>query len=98
MAENPPLDFEDWQIAFEPYANNPSLAFMLAHHLIAIKDYLQAEQRNIPEAIAALDRAVDNLFEYTEFRSVSHELYRAAVEGRITIDQERAISELGIRI
>ena len=98
MSENPPLDFEDWEIAFQPYAEHPILAFMLAHHLIAIKDYLQAEQRNIPEAMAALDRAVDSLFQHTEFHTVSHELYRAAVEGRITTDQEDAVRKLGIKM
>jgi hypothetical protein len=33
--ENPPLDAEDWQIAFEVYEGHPIDAFSLAHKLIA---------------------------------------------------------------
>ncbi len=96
--ENPPLDAEDWQIAFEVYAGHPIDAFSLAHKLIAVQEFLQGERKRIPEAIAALDQAVDTLYEHTEFRRVSHELYRAAVEGRITTEQEAAIRELRISI
>ena len=97
-SENAPLDAEDWQIAFEVYEGHPIDAFSLAHKLIAVQEFLQGDRKRIPDAVAALDQAVDALYEHTDFRRVSHELYRAAVEGRITTDQERAISELGIRI
>lgn len=33
--ENPPLDCEDWQIAFKPYSKYPYLALALAQHLSA---------------------------------------------------------------
>ena len=96
--ENPLLDAEDWQIAFEVYEGHPIDAFSLAHKFIAVQECLQGERKRIPDALAALDQAVDTLYEHTEFRRVSHALYRAAVEGRITTDQENAIRELGIRI
>ena len=41
--------------------------------------------------------AVDSLYEHSEFRSVGHELFRAAVEGRLTTEQENRLHELGIR-
>ena len=60
----PPLDALDWQIAFEVYEGHPGSALTLAHHLMVIKSYLQSESKNIPEALAAIDRAVDSLFEH----------------------------------
>jgi hypothetical protein len=41
--ENPPLDAEDWQIAFESYTNHPLLALVLAQHLTALQDYVQSD-------------------------------------------------------
>ena len=93
----PPLDAEDWEIAFQVYEGHPACALTLAHHMISLRSYLNGEPKNIPEAIAAIDRTVDSLYEHSEFRSVGHELFRAAVEGRLTIEQENRLHELGIR-
>lgn len=95
--ESPRLDPEDWEIAFEVYEGHPISALTLAHHLIALKEYLQSEPKNIPEALAAIDRAVDSLYEHSEFRDVSYQLFRSAVEGNITTELENRIHQLGIR-
>jgi len=97
-SESPYPDTEDWETVFKIYEDHSALAFSLAHHFIAVKEYLEGDRKSIPEAKAAIDEAVDCLYGYTDFRRVSHELFRAAVEGRITTDQEEAIRELGIRI
>src|SRR5688572_26798135 len=89
-----PLDAEDWEIAFAVYEGNPGSVLTLAHHLISLRSYLNGEPKNIPEAIAAIDRAVDSLYEHSEFRSVGHEMFRAAVEGRLTTEQENRLHEL----
>ena len=41
--ENPPLDCEDWQTVFEPYAQFPILALILAQHLTALQDLAQSD-------------------------------------------------------
>jgi hypothetical protein len=92
--ENPPLDVEDWRIAFNPYNQHPLSALTLAHHLAKLKEYVQ---NDAAEAKAAIDRAVDCLYEHSEFRSVSFELFRVAVEGRMTSEQENVVHELGIK-
>jgi hypothetical protein len=94
QSENPPLDCEDWRIAFEPYAQFPLLALALAQHLTALQDLAQSDAG---EATAAINRAVDALYEHSDFRSVSLELFRATVQGRIPADVENLISQLGIR-
>jgi hypothetical protein len=54
----PPLDCEDWRIAFEPYADNPYAALALAYHFARLKELLNGKLTDIPEAIAAIDRAI----------------------------------------
>jgi len=92
--ENPPLDCEDWQIAFQSYVKHPFLALALAQHLTALQDLVQADAG---KATTAINRAVDALYEHSEFRSVSLELFRATVQGRLTTDVETLINQLGIR-
>ena len=92
--ENPPLDCEDWQIAFQPYVKHPFLALALAQHLSALQDQVQSDA---VKATAAINRAVDALYEHSEFRSVSLELFRATVHGRLAVELENLIHQLGIR-
>ena len=92
--ENAPLDVEDWQIAFEPYVNDPLSALTLAQHLTVLQDYVQSDA---VQATAAINRAVESLYEHSEFRSVSLELFRATVQGRLTVEVETLIHQLGIR-
>ncbi len=87
--EGTPLDAEDWEIAFEPYTEHPGSALTLAYHFSNLREYLLSETRDIPEALAAIDRAVDKLYEYTEFHNVSHQLFRQTVEGTLKLDVER---------
>lgn len=92
--ENAPLDCEDWQIVFEPYAQFPILALVLAQHLTALQDLAQSDTA---KATAAINRAVDELYEHSDFRSVSLNLFRASVQGRLPVDVENVINALGIR-
>ena len=92
--ENPPLDCEDWRIAFEPYRADPYLALTLAQHLTALQDYAQSDPTR---ATAAINRAVDALYEHSEFRAVSLLLFRATVQGRLPVELENLIHQLGIR-
>ena len=92
--ENAPLDCEDWQIVFEPYAQFPILALVLAQHLTALQDLAQSDAA---KATAAINRAVDELYEHSDFRSVSLNLFRASVQGRLPVDVENVINTLGIR-
>ena len=89
-----PLDAEDWQIVFEPYAQFPILALVLAQHLTALQDIAQSDAER---ATAAINRAVDALYEHSQFRFVSRELFRATVQGRLPLDVENVINALGIR-
>ena len=92
--ENPPLDCEDWQIAFRAYSQHPYLALALAQHLTALQDFVQSDAG---KAIVAINRAVEALYEHSEFRSVGLMLFRATVQGQLPVETENLIHQLGIR-
>jgi hypothetical protein len=48
-------------------------------------------------ALAAIDRAVDKLYECTEFHHVNHQLFRQTVEGALKPDVEKKLRQLGVR-
>src|SRR5687768_18500859 len=95
--DSPPLDAEDWDIAFAPFADHPYAALNLAYHLARLKQLLNGKLSDIPEAIAAIDRAIDRLYEHSEFRYVGHKLFRQAVDGALTAKTEKMVHTLGIR-
>jgi len=89
---NAPLDAEDWEIVFAVYEGRHKLALILAQHLTALKEVILQDK---PEAaMAALDRAIAALFPHTGFSKVGRDLFRAAVEGRLTPEQEMMIEQL----
>ena len=94
---SPPLDAEDWDIVFAPFADHPYAALNLAYHLARLKQLLNGKLSDIPEAIAAIDRAIDRLYEHSEFRDVSYRLFCQAVEGALTAKTEKTIHGLGVR-
>ncbi len=92
-----PLDAEDWDVVFAPFKDHPYAALNLAYHLARLQQLLEGKLSDIPEATAAIDRAIDRLYEHSEFRNVGHDLYRQAVDGGLTAETERTIHKLGIR-
>jgi hypothetical protein len=94
-SESSYLDAEDWQIALEPYEGKPQAALTLGFHLVELKRYVNSLKMNA--ASGAIDRAIDCLYEHSDFRRVSRELFLIAIEGRLTTDRETLLRELGIR-
>jgi hypothetical protein len=89
-------DIKDWQIAFEPFEGHPRAALTLALHLTELKRYVNGLK--MAQATSTIDRAIDCLYEHSEFRSVSRELFLIAIAGDLTIDREELLRHLGIRI
>jgi hypothetical protein len=95
--ENAPLDTEDWEIAFAPYAQYPSAALTLAANLMILKAFLAIKPPMMQEAIEGLDRAMEVLFPFTEFHEVSYVLFRRLAEGKLTLEDEQILKSLGIK-
>lgn len=94
--ESPYLDDEDWQIAFGPYAGSPQAALTLGFHLTELKRLIDGLKKQ--QALDAIERAIDCLYEHSDFRSVSRELFSEAIEGRLTTDKEEVLRHLGLKI
>lgn len=90
------LDDEDWQIAFEPYEGEPLSALTLGFHLTELKRQIDGLKKH--EALVAIERAIDCLYDHSEFRSVSRELFATAISGELTTDKAEVLRHLGIRI
>jgi len=96
VAENPPLDAEDWQIAFEPYTRQSAAALNLARHFATLREYLHAAPPDTPRALAAIDEAIKSLYPLTGFHKGAYDLYRVLIEGKATRAQEVQIESLGV--
>ena len=94
--ENAYLDAEDWQVALEPYEGKPQAALTLGINLTELKRRVKA--LDLRGATEGIDVAIDCLYEHSEFRSVSRELFATALEGDLTTDTENMLRELGLEI
>ena len=92
-----PLDADDWDVVFALFKDHPYAALNLAYHFARLKQLLTGKLSDIPEAIAAIDRAIDRLYEHSEFRNVSHTLFRQTAGGALRAATEKTVHGLGIR-
>ena len=92
------LDPEDWKAVFEVYKEHPILALGLAQQLTAIRQSLERGRTGMPDAIEALNLAIDRLFDHTDFNNVIRQLYRQRLDGTIKPKQEEKLRELGVKL
>jgi hypothetical protein len=90
------LDPEDWQIAFEPYEGQPQAALTLGFRLTELKQSIR--DLDMHEALQEIELAIDCLYEYSDFRSISREMFGTAIAGKLTTDKETVLRHLGIKI
>lgn len=91
-----PLDAIDWEIAFEPYEENPGAALLLGCHLMVLKSRLANPPYKVKETTQAIERAVQVLFPFTDFAEVSFDLFIKLAEGKLTFEEEQMLHALGI--
>jgi hypothetical protein len=92
-----PLPYQlDWQIAFEPFEGRPRDVLTLAIRFAILKQLVSDLKKR--EALAAIDEAIDSLYEHSDFRSAGRDLFLTAIEGKMTVDTQELIHHLGIRI
>ena len=95
--ENPPLDAEDWQDAFEPYAGQTGAALMLGFNLTVLLSYLTVEPLEIELAVEGLERAIEALYPHTQFHQMCHDMYLKVVGGELTLEEEETLKKLGLK-
>ena len=92
------LDPEDWKVVLEAYKEHSILALGLAQQFTAIRQSLESGGKGIPDAIEALNLAIDGLFEHTDFNKVTRKLYRQRLDGIMEPQQEEKLRELGVKL
>ena len=95
--ENPPLDAEDWQNAFEPYKGHPGAALQLSFCLNALRDYVLDDPVDEEVITGAIERALDALYPHSDFNLLCRDFFRKVVEGELTLEEEQMIKKLGLK-
>jgi hypothetical protein len=95
--ENPPLDAEDWEIAFEPYKGHPGAALQLSCHLVILQAFLKVEPVDVEVATDAIDRGIEAIFPYTQFHGVCRDMYLKVIGGKLTLEEEETLKKLGLK-
>lgn len=91
------LDYEGWEIAFEAYEHYPLEALMLGTRVMMIKAFLLAEPPKIAEVIEGLDKAMEVLFNRSEFHRVAYEMFRKVAGGKLSFEEEEILKSLGLK-
>lgn len=96
-SEQPALDVEDWELAFEAYAGNTDAALNMGFNLMVMKSYLSHEPSKIQEVLEGIDHALEALYPYTQFHHVCHDMYIKVVGGDLTLEEEEVLRKLGLK-
>lgn len=95
--EHFPLESDEFEIAFQPYAEHSDAALDCARRLFTIKEFLESNPPELSLAIAALSDAIDLLYEHTDFHKAGRDLYQLFLSGGCTTAHEAMMRSLGIR-
>jgi hypothetical protein len=89
-------DCEDWQLAFEPYEDNPRAALRLGFNIATLRTHLDGLLIKSLPLVEALDLAMEVLFPYTSFHGASFDLFVRLTEGKLTVQEEQMLEALGV--
>jgi hypothetical protein len=95
--EQPPLDAEDWELAFAAYQGNTNAALNMAFNLMVMKAYLSYDPPKIKELLNGIDHAINALYPYTQFHDVCHDMYIKVVGGDLTLEEEEVLKKMGFK-
>jgi hypothetical protein len=95
--EHFPLETDEFEIAFQPYAEHSDAALDCARRLFTIKEFLESDPPEVPLAIAALRDAIDVLYPHTDFHKAGRDLFELFLSGGCTTAHESLMRSLGIR-
>jgi hypothetical protein len=96
-SEQPALDVEDWELAFEAFAGNTNAALNMGFNLMMIKAYLSYDPPKIEDVLKGIDHAIEALYPYTQFHHVCHDMYIKVVGGDLTLEEEAVLRKLGLK-
>ncbi len=96
--EQPEIDLDDWEIALQPYEEDPDRAMMLGVCLTMVKSHIADKPRKLKEAVAELDRALEALFLHSHFNEIAYMLFRRMAEGSLSLEEQQMLTTLGVKL
>ena len=96
-SEHPPLDAEDWELAFEAFTGNTNAALNMGFNLMVMQRYLSDEPPKVEEVLDGIDHAIDALYPYTQFHNVCQDMYMKVIGGDLTLEEEEVLRKLGLK-
>lgn len=96
--EQPEIDDDDWEIALQPYEEDPDRAALLGVCLTILKGHLANKPRKLNEAIGEIDRALEALYLHSHFNEIAFVLFRRMAEGDLSLAEQQMLKTLGIKV
>jgi hypothetical protein len=97
--QTPVFDMErlDWELAFEPFEDNPDAAIRMGFNLTMLRHQLDGLLFKSRPVMEALDEAMEVLFPFTAFHGASFNLFIKYMEGQLTFEEEEMLRALGVK-
>jgi hypothetical protein len=96
--EQPEIDDDDWEIALQPYEEDPDRAALLGVCLTILKGHIANKPRKLNEAIGEIDRALEALYLHSHFNEIAFVLFRRMAEGDLSLAEQQMLKTLGIKV
>ena len=97
QTEQPLIDRDDWEVAFEPYEGHAYAALRLGFNVAILRNELGTQMFKSRPVIEALDLAMEVLFPFTTFHQASFDLFIRLTEGKLTFEEEQMLNALGVQ-
>ena len=92
------MDYEDWELAFEPLEGHAYAAIRMGFNIRMLRKYLDGQLFKPRPVMEALDEAMEALFPYTDFHKASFDLFLKFTDGELTFEEEQMLGALGVKI
>ena len=98
VIEQPDIDADDWEIALQPYGDDPDRAMILGVCLMVLKGHIEDKPRKLDAAIGEIDRALEALYLHSHFHDASYLLFRRMAQGRLSVEEQNMLNSLGVKL
>jgi len=92
------MEREDWELAFEHLEGTGYTAIKMGQNLRMLYHYLDAQLFKPQPVMEALDLAMEVLYPLTEFQKVAFDLFLKYTDCELTVEEERMLNALGIKV
>jgi len=96
QTQDPLMDREDWEIAFEAFKGTGYTAISMGQNIRMLYKYLDSQLFKPRPVMEALDLAMEVLFPMTDFHKATFELFLKYADCHLTFEEEQMLKALGV--